>query len=118
MATTVLIVDDHPTFRRLARRLIEDAGFTVVGEAVDGASALTAVRELCPDAVLLDVLLPDRSGIDVAGVLAEGGNGPVLVLTSSRSADDLGAALDGVPATFIAKSELTGVALAGILGPA
>ncbi len=103
MATTVLIVDDHPTFRRLARRLIEDAGFTVVGEAVDGASALIAVHELRPDVVLLDVLLPDRSGIEVAGVLAADGNGPVLVLTSSRSARDLGAALDGVPAQFVRK---------------
>jgi len=113
-----LIVDDHPTFRRLARRLIEDAGFTVVGEAVDGASALTAVRELCPDAVLLDVLLPDCSGIEIAALVAAGEERPALVLTSSRSARDLGAALDGAPARFIAKSDLTGVALAEILGPA
>jgi DNA-binding NarL/FixJ family response regulator len=118
VATTVLIVDDHPTFRRLARRLIEDAGFTVVGEAVDGASALTAVRELCPDAVLLDVLLPDCSGIEIAALMAAGEESPALVLTSSRSARDLGAALDGAPARFIAKSDLTGAALAEILGPA
>ena len=66
----MLIVDDHPTFRQFARRLLEEAGFAVVGEAVDGACAIEAARELQPTAVLLDVLLPDVSGLDVAAVLA------------------------------------------------
>ena len=118
MATTVLIVDDHPTFRRLARRLIEDAGFTVVGEAVDGASALTAVRELRPMPFSSMSCFPIGRGSRSPASSPQEGTGPVLVLTSSRSAGDLGAALDGVPARFIPKSELTGAALAGILGPA
>ena len=62
MPVRVLIVDDHPTFRRFARRLLQDEGFVVVGEAGDGASALDAVRELRPEVVLLDVMLPDVSG--------------------------------------------------------
>ena len=66
MATTALIVDDHPSFRRFARKLLEAAGFRVVGDAGDGASALAAVRELRPDVVLLDVLLPDMTGFAVA----------------------------------------------------
>jgi DNA-binding NarL/FixJ family response regulator len=113
MAGTVLIVDDHPTFRRFARRLLEEAGFTVVGEAADGASGLEAARTLRPQAVLLDVLLPDTSGLEVAAALAEEPQAPAVVLTSSRSARDLGAALRGC--TFIPKAALTGAAFAEAL---
>ena len=59
MAVSVLIVDDHPSFRHFARRLLEQAGFQVVGEAEDGAGEIEAARELEPAAVLLDVVLPD-----------------------------------------------------------
>lgn len=113
MRTTVLIVDDHPTFRKFARRLLEDAGFAVVGEARDGAAAIDAARELRPEAVLLDVLLPDTSGLEVAATLAESNGAPAVVLTSSRSADDLGVALSETPArAFIPKAAFTGAAFA------
>ena len=49
MPVTVLIVDDHPSFRATARLLLESEGFEVVGEAADGASGLLAARELAPD---------------------------------------------------------------------
>jgi DNA-binding NarL/FixJ family response regulator len=65
MAGTVLIVDDHPGFRAVARRLLEIEGYEVVGEAADGTTALVAVRELRPDVVLLDVQLPDVDGFEV-----------------------------------------------------
>src|SRR5262249_7713999 len=113
MRRTVLIVDDHPTFRRFARRLLESSGFSVVGEAHDGAAAIRAVRELQPEAVLLDVLLPDTSGLDVATELAAPDNAPAVVLTSSRSAHDLGVAVREAPARgFIPKASLTGAAFA------
>jgi DNA-binding NarL/FixJ family response regulator len=70
VGATVLIVDDHPTFRRFARQLLEQAGFAVVGEAEDCASAIDAARVLAPAAILLDVLLPDGSGLDIAAELA------------------------------------------------
>ena len=63
MVRTVLVVDDHAGFRELARELLEDGGYAVVGEAADGASALRACRALHPDAVLLDVQLPDMDGL-------------------------------------------------------
>ena len=117
MGVTVLIVDDHPTFRKFARRLLEDAGFTVIGEAVDGANALAAARALQPAVVLLDVLLPDQSGLDVAKALAESADAPAVVLTSSRSARDLGIALDEALARgFIPKAALTGPAFAELVG--
>jgi CheY-like chemotaxis protein len=102
---SVLIVDDHASFRRLARRLFEGAGYSVVGEAADGASTLAAVAELRPDVVLLDVLLPDASGFAVADRIATEPEHPVVLLTSSRSAMDYGAALAG--RRFLAKADLT-----------
>jgi CheY-like chemotaxis protein len=104
---SVLIVDDHDSFRRLARRLLERSGYVVVGEAVDAASALAAVDGLKPDVVLLDVLLPDASGFAVADALESGSSPqrPVVLLTSSRSASDYGTALSG--RRFLAKSELS-----------
>jgi DNA-binding NarL/FixJ family response regulator len=113
---TVLIVDDHPTFRRFARRLLEEAGFRVVGEAEDGAAAILAARDLSPQAVLLDVVLPDRSGLEIAAELAELLGAPAVVLTSSRSAWELGAALEEAPKTgFIAKSAFSGEAFAELV---
>jgi DNA-binding NarL/FixJ family response regulator len=114
---TVLIVDDHPTFRRFARRLLEQAGFDVVGEAEDAADAIDKTRELQPGAVLLDVLLPDRSGLEVAAELAAAHHRPAVVLTSSRSERDLGIALREAPARgFIPKASLTGAAFAELVG--
>ena len=112
----MLIVDDHPTFRRFARRLLEQAGFTVVGEAVDGTAGIERTRELRPDAVLLDVLLPDRSGLEVAAELAAGLRPPAVVLTSSRSERDLGVALREAPARgFIPKASFTGAKFAELV---
>src|SRR5262245_27417241 len=109
----MLIVDDHAPFRRMARRVLEAGGFAVVGEAWDGASALSAVASLAPDLVLLDVLLPDIDGFAVARSLAERPDRPVVVLTSSRSEAELGQRLERAPAAgFIAKDALSAGALA------
>ena len=111
---SVLIVDDHPSFRASVRMLLECEGDVVVGEAEDGFTALAAVRELQPDLVLLDVQLPDIDGPEVAARLAEAnGASPAIILTSSRDLEDIGA-LSGVRG-FIPKSELSGEALEALL---
>jgi DNA-binding NarL/FixJ family response regulator len=113
MRRRVLVVDDHPSFRRLATKLLQAGGFEVVGEAQDGQAALARARRLRPDLVLLDVLLPDMSGFAVAEALAADSYRPRVVLVSSRSASELGAALEESPvAGFLTKSELTADALA------
>jgi DNA-binding NarL/FixJ family response regulator len=119
MRSTLLIVDDHPGFRSLARRLLEAGGFEVVGEAADGHQAVAAARELRPDVVLLDIQLPDIDGFEVAARLADGAAGPVVVLTSIRDRADYGARVDRCGARgFIPKAELSGAALRGLLGGA
>ena len=70
MSSTVVIVDDTEPFRRSARGLLELDGYVVIGEAADGASALDVVARLRPDVVLLDIALPDMSGLDIAERLA------------------------------------------------
>jgi DNA-binding NarL/FixJ family response regulator len=107
VSRTVLIVDDHASFRRLARRLFEEAGFEVVGEASDGRSAVAAARELAPDLVLLDVMLPDLSGLEVARMLDSLPPPMSVLLVSSRSAEDLGVTVAADGHRFLRKDELS-----------
>jgi DNA-binding NarL/FixJ family response regulator len=111
---TVLIVDDHPSFRASARAILEADGFCIVGEAEDGATGLALLRRLRPDVVLLDVQLPDTDGFEICrDCLARNGYNPQIVLVSSRDAADYGELIARSGARgFIAKAELSGDALA------
>ena len=114
---TVLIVDDHPSFRAAARVLVEGAGYDVVAEAADGAAALAAAEEHRPDCVLLDVQLPDTDGFAVAEALAAHAHPPIVVMTSSRAAGHFGPLIEQSPVRgFVAKEELTGAALSELWG--
>ena len=114
VSVRVLIVDDHAAFRASARTLLELDGFDVVGEAVDGASALELARQLDPELVLLDVALPDTTGFDVAERL--GGRRTKVILTSSRAQNDLGRRVRECGALgFVAKDRLSGTALHELL---
>lgn len=115
MSRSVLIVDDHAEFRRIARALLEAEGFEVVGDAADGESALREAARLRPQLVLLDIQLPDLDGFEVAARLARRSDPPVVILTSSRTISSYRRRLAGSQALgFIAKSELSGAALAAL----
>jgi DNA-binding NarL/FixJ family response regulator len=116
MAKRVLIVDDHEPFRTMARSLLEGAGYVISGEAADAAEALAAVVADAPDAVLLDVQLPDRDGFSVATALMAMGGGPAVVLISSREAEDYGRRIGACGARgFIPKSRLSAAAFAALV---
>jgi DNA-binding NarL/FixJ family response regulator len=115
VAHTVLIVDDHPSFRASARAILEADGFSIVGEAEDGASGLVLLRRLRPDVVLLDVQLPDMTGFDVC-VECGDLDSTSIVLVSSRDASDYGALIELSGARgFVPKAELSGAAVMSLL---
>ena len=118
MSTTAVIVDDHGGFRAMARHLLEDAGFEVVGEAVDGRGALSTVKALRPGLVLLDVQLPDLDGFAVAEELARTSPDTAVVLTSVRPAADYDPRrmVNTTARGFVSKAELSGAILAELLG--
>jgi DNA-binding NarL/FixJ family response regulator len=116
MNRTVLIVDDHPSFRASARAVLESGEFEVVGEASDGVEALDAIRRLAPDVILLDVQLPDMEGFEVCKELENGVRTPTIVLVSSRDSADYGDMISASCACgFLPKAELSCEALAALL---
>ena len=109
MTRTILIVDDHPSFRASARVVLESEGFTVVGEAEDGASALTECCRLRPEVVLLDVQLPDIDGFVVCSRITACAQHPTVIMTSSRDPSDFGPLVSTSGASgFVPKAELSG----------
>jgi two-component system KDP operon response regulator KdpE len=98
----VLIVDDESAVRRFLRNLLEGAGFGVF-EAADGAEALDALKKRHPDAILLDLRLPDMTGVDVLRVLREWSRVPVVVLSVQNEEPDIVAALDAGADDYLSK---------------
>jgi DNA-binding NarL/FixJ family response regulator len=117
MEQTVLVIDDHEGFRACARKLLQEEGFEVIGEAADAASGIAAARELRPDIVLVDVQLPDFDGVLASKRIGVLNGKSAIILISSRDLADLGDALAESPALgFIPKSELSGDAIRELLG--
>jgi DNA-binding NarL/FixJ family response regulator len=83
MTTSVVLIDDEPAFRALARRMLSTIGLAVVGEADSYAAGLEAAADLRPQAVLVDVGLPDGDGVELARELAGLPWRPRVVLTSA-----------------------------------
>jgi DNA-binding NarL/FixJ family response regulator len=92
----VMIVDDHPMWRDAVGRDLADAGFEVVATVGEGAQALRIAGSVRPDVVVLDLQLPDISGVDVTrGLLAANPGVRVLILSASGEHHDV---LDAVKA--------------------
>lgn len=112
----MLIVDDDDVFRQLAQQILAAAGLDVIGEAATVDSALEAARELRPDAVLVDVMLPDGDGITLAGLLTQLEWEPRVVLTSiDAEAADAFEVRASRAAAFVPKSELPSAPLHRLL---
>ena len=86
----LLIVDDLPLFRVGIGSALEAANFEVVGEATSATDAVEKARELQPDVVLLDILMPGGSGLEVVDeIIAVSPGSKVMLLTASESEEDL-----------------------------
>ena len=116
MPTRVLIVDDDSAFRDAIAHALTLRGYEVVGSAGTLTEARAALAALDPDAMVLDVNLPDGNGVTFAGEVRSRAR---ILLTST----DAGAAPTRLversgAAGFVPKTELLGVDLGGYLGPA
>ncbi|MCW3064435.1 MAG: response regulator receiver protein [Solirubrobacterales bacterium] len=112
----VLVVDDDPVFRGLARRVLVAGGLIVVAEVATVAEAIAAAHQLRPSAALVDVGLPDGDGIELACVLVALPWRPRVVLTSTdpdaASAEDVRRSGAGA---FVPKDELPSAPLVRLL---
>src|SRR2546423_1092020 len=87
MARSILVVEDEPTLRDTLAEALESDGFAV-RTAADGPAAVASFREAQPDLVLLDLMLPGMSGIDVTRVLRAESSVPIVMLTARDSEVD------------------------------
>jgi len=69
MCKRIMVVDDDPFMRKMLRELLETEGHEVVAEAASGDEAVTAYREFQPDIVIMDIVLPNKNGIEVTGLI-------------------------------------------------
>jgi DNA-binding NarL/FixJ family response regulator len=106
MTERVLIVDDHPLTRGALAGLLAQHGFDVVGEAGSGEEAIARAGELQPDLVLLDLSMPEMSGLEaLPRVRHAAPHAEVVVLTASEDEDSLLGAIRGGAAGYLLKSE-------------
>jgi DNA-binding NarL/FixJ family response regulator len=102
----ILIVDDHPLTRDALAALLQQSGFTVVGQAADGETAVARADELAPDLILLDLSLPGMNGLEALPRLrAAAPAAEVVVLTASGTEENLLGAIRGGAAGYLLKSE-------------
>lgn len=113
--TTVLVVDDAVLFQAGLAAALRGAGFDVVGEAQDAMAAVSKADQLQPDVVVLDVLMPGISGLEVVDkILTAAPKSKVVLLTSSESGEDLLAAIRSGAMGYIVKTTPLGELVAAI----
>ena len=101
----VMIVDDHPMWREAVARDLTEAGFDVVAAPGEGAQALRAAGAVRPDVVVLDLQLPDITGVEVThGILTACPQSRVLILSASGEQQDVLDAVKAGAAGYIVKS--------------
>ena len=117
-ALGVLIVDDNSLFVQAARDRLEQGGLRVVGVAAASAEALRQAQELRPDVVLVDIMLGNESGFELARRLTanHGDGGPIVILISTYSTADFAGPIAESPAAgFLPKQKLSADAIRRII---
>jgi DNA-binding NarL/FixJ family response regulator len=107
-----LLVDDNASFLDAATSVLQRDGLTVAGTANTIDEALRRADELRPDAILVDIMLGQESGFDLARRLAEAGSAATVILISTHAEADFSELIDETPAAgFVPKSQLSAVAV-------
>jgi DNA-binding NarL/FixJ family response regulator len=102
----ILLVDDNATFLSAVRRFLDKIpGIDVVGQAMTAAEGCEAVNRLKPGIVLLDIALPDRSGLELAPELLAQPHAPQIIFLSMHDSDAYRLAAVDLGALFVAKSD-------------
>jgi response regulator NasT len=99
----VLIAEDEALIRLDLREMLEEEGFTVVGEAADGEQAVTLAKELTPDLVICDIKMPKMDGIAAAAQITEARIAPVVMLTAFSQRDLIERARDAGAMAYLVK---------------
>ena len=101
---TVLIVDDSKTSRRILRNLLEENGFTVIGDAENGEQGYLKYKELRPDIVTMDITMPNMDGIESLSLIKrENENAKVVMITAAGQKEKMVDALKRGADEFITK---------------
>ncbi|MEV6565204.1 response regulator [Streptomyces sp. NBC_01456] len=103
LTTRVVIAEDEALIRLDLKEMLEEEGYTVVGEAGDGQTAVELAREHRPDLVILDVKMPVLDGISAAEVIAEESIAPVLMLTAFSQRELVERARDAGAMAYLVK---------------
>jgi len=99
----VVIADNESIIRMDLRELLEEAGHTVVGEAVNGRKAIELTREMRPDLVIMDIKMPEMDGIAASRVISDEGIAPVLLLTAFSQSEIVERAKDSGVLAYLVK---------------
>lgn len=100
----ILIVDDSKTSRKILRVTLEEAGYTVIGEAADGEEGVKKYKELKPDVVTMDITMPNKDGLDaLTEIMAFDSNAKVIMVTAAGQKNKMIEAIKAGAVDFIPK---------------
>ncbi len=100
----ILIVDDSRTSRKILRGMLEEAGHTIVGEAVNGEEGVAQYKSLKPDLVTLDVTMPVMDGIEcLKQIKAESSDAKVVMVTAAGQKSKMMEAISNGADEFVSK---------------
>lgn len=83
MSTTIMVVDDSPFASKQIKDIVEDIGYEVIGYAKDGEEAIELYKELKPDIVILDIIMPGLNGLETAEILKKQDPAVKILMLSS-----------------------------------
>lgn len=104
MAMNILIVDDAPFIRELIHQIVTKEGWTVVGEAENGKQAISVATQTNPDVIIMDLIMPEMSGIDATReILGSNPDTKIIACSTVNDQNLIMRALDAGCVNYITK---------------